>query len=234
MRSRTTVARLVIMMPLVLISITAQAKAGLITSPSVNTTAEPGGLTLYTYTLSNLDTSTLPAVEFILTVSPDANLGGIQRTEWLADHVSSGRLGDRCRVTIRCNGHSARIPGDRFLHERSAAGCHRLSDHRLRQQHDHHRHQSRSDRRPVHGRSRATLTPLARPRPGVGDGCSRRRIQNGRADRKKQRPASMNCYAHIQKCRNWSSVTWHQALEGDKGSGVLCRKPVFAQSLRYV
>ncbi len=77
MRSRTTVARLVIMMPLVLISITAQAKAGLITSPSVNTTAEPGGLTLYTYTLSNLDTSTLPAVEFILTVSPDANLGAI-------------------------------------------------------------------------------------------------------------------------------------------------------------
>ena len=172
MRSRTTVARLVIMMPLVLISITAQAKAGLITSPSVNTTAEPGGLTLYTYTLSNLDTSTLPAVEFILTVSPDANLG-----------ISADRMVGRSRIkraTRRSiTGHHPMqrtfSPDPREIVSFTSVLPPVATDYLIigfdSSTITIDTNKEGAIAGPYTAISRATLTPLARPRPGVGDGC---------------------------------------------------------------
>jgi hypothetical protein len=77
MKSQMRIATSAVLLFLLFTSMTPRASAGLVTSLTVNTSPEPGGLTLYSYTLSDLASSTLPAVEFTLSVSPTANLGAI-------------------------------------------------------------------------------------------------------------------------------------------------------------
>lgn len=65
---------LAIVLASALTSLAASARGDLVTTLTVDVTAQPGALNLYQYTLSNLSNSTLPVVQFDLAVAADADL----------------------------------------------------------------------------------------------------------------------------------------------------------------
>ena len=73
----------------------ATASAGLATSLAVDVTPEPGDLYRYVYTLATLDSSTIPAVDFSLSVSPAAALGAISGPDgWAITYATGDTLID--------------------------------------------------------------------------------------------------------------------------------------------
>ena len=77
MTSISPPVRLLLLFSLLLLTTAGSAQAGLMTTFTVETTSEPGGLTHYGYTLTNLPVSDFPTVDLILGVSTDANLQDI-------------------------------------------------------------------------------------------------------------------------------------------------------------
>ena len=104
----TSTTRIVFLAAILAISWPATACGGLATSLTVEVDPEPFGLNRYVYTLTNLDSSTIPVVDFALAVSP-VQPGCDHRTEWLGDHLHAGRCPDRFRIAFRAGGSPSRV-----------------------------------------------------------------------------------------------------------------------------
>lgn len=71
------------------------ASAAFLTTLFVEVTPQANGSTRYEYSLTNLSTSTLPAVQFALAVSPDADLRGMTGPEgWFITYQTGGETID--------------------------------------------------------------------------------------------------------------------------------------------
>lgn len=75
--------------------VSSPARAGLVADISSSVTPQPGGLNLYQYTITDEPSSSLPAVEFTLTVDASANLTSITGASgWLITYSTSDNIVD--------------------------------------------------------------------------------------------------------------------------------------------